>query len=219
MPDLHHEITAQTQGHKIIAGTDEVGRGPLAGPVTAAAVIIPEDINPAIKAHLLAHANDSKKLSPTKREDLADIIKTHCPHSIISLPPEDIDRLNIRTASLTAMTQALSTLPQKPHFALIDGNATPPHLTIPSQTIIKGDSISLSIACASILAKTTRDAIMATLHQQYPAYNWAKNKGYPSPEHLQALHTHGVTPHHRTSFAPVAKQLNKANKKEQKTVA
>lgn len=211
MPTLHHEETAEKNNHTV-AGTDEVGRGPLAGPVTAAAVIIPQTLNPAIKSHLLAHANDSKKLSPQKRDDLFDIIQTHCPHSIVNLSPADIDRLNIRTASLTAMTRAIENLPTPATFALIDGNATPKGLKIPSQTIIKGDSISLSIACASILAKVTRDRLMDDLHTQFPAYNWAKNKGYPTRDHLNALKTHGITPHHRKTFSPVAKIIQNTQK-------
>jgi len=177
MPNLSHE---EAQNNHTVAGTDEVGRGPLAGPVTAAAVIIPHTINPAIKAHLLTHANDSKKLSPQKRDDLFTIIQTHCPHAIVHVTEAEIDTLNIRTASLTAMTRALNALPTPATFVLIDGNATPKDLKIPSETIIKGDTISLSIACASILAKVTRDRLMADLDKQFPHYNWAKNKGYPT---------------------------------------
>lgn len=207
MPNLNHETHAKQQGFSVICGTDEVGRGPLSGPVTAAAVIIPADLPSPILNHLLAHANDSKKLSPSKRQDLMSIIQTHCPYAVVNVSPEEIDTLNIRTASLTGMTRAIANLPQKADFALIDGNATPKDLTIPSQTIIKGDTHSLSIACASIIAKETRDALMQTLHKQYPAYNWAKNMGYPTPEHLAALQEFGATPHHRKSFAPVQKSI------------
>lgn len=195
-PDLSFETAARARGARLVAGVDEVGRGPLAGPVTAAAVILPE-------AGLPDGLNDSKKLTPARREVLAAWIAAHCDCAVVHVDVEEIERLNILRASHLAMCRALSALRQRPCLALIDGNRLPEGLDFPGETIVKGDALSLSIAAASILAKVARDRLMVDLAQQHPGYGWEANAGYPTPAHLQALLDLGVTPHHRRSFAPV----------------
>lgn len=180
----------------LVAGVDEVGRGPLAGPVTAAAVILdPDNIPDGL--------NDSKKLSAKKREALFDILNEVAQVSLGWASVEEIDKINIRNASLLAMTRAIEGLPQAPSHALIDGNVIPTGLACPATALIKGDGRSVSIAAASIIAKVTRDRLMVALAQQHPGYGWEKNAGYPSKAHIQALQDIGVTPHHRHSFKPV----------------
>ena len=180
----------------LVAGVDEVGRGPLAGPVTAAAVILdPDNIPDGL--------NDSKKLSAKKREALFDILNEVAQVSLGWASVEEIDKINIRNASLLAMTRAVEGLPQAPSHALIDGNVIPTGLPCPATALIKGDGRSVSIAAASIIAKVTRDRLMVALAQQHPGYGWEKNAGYPSKAHIQALQDIGVTPHHRHSFKPV----------------
>lgn len=195
-PDFTYEEAALDQGYHAVAGIDEVGRGPLAGPVTAAAVILdPKNIPEGL--------NDSKKLSAKKRAALAVQIHEVAHVSIVHVDVAEIDELNILQASLVAMERAAAGLPTKPDFALIDGNKTPRNLCCPSQTVVKGDGKSLSIAAASIVAKEARDTLMVDLAQQFPGYGWEKNAGYPSKQHKQALLDLGVTPHHRRSFKPV----------------
>lgn len=186
------------QGYRLIAGVDEAGRGPLAGPVVAAACILPLELE-------IDGLNDSKKLTPKKRAELFTFLTNHpeVQFGIAECSPLEIDQLNILQASLEAMKRALLQL-EIVHYALIDGNKCP-NLDIPCQAIVKGDSRSPSIAAASILAKETRDAKMLKYHEQYPQYNFAKHKGYPTKEHLEALMLHGPTPIHRRSFAPVNK--------------
>lgn len=196
LPDLVYETDARLAGYQRIAGIDEVGRGPLAGPVTAAAVVLDIDNYPT-------GLNDSKKLSPKRREELAVKIRQVSDWAIAHVWIEEIDRLNIHYASLTAMHRAITALPVPPEFVLIDGNVLPKELPMPGQAIVKGDSLSLSIAAASILAKTARDQIMVDLAQQFPGYGWEKNAGYPTAEHKRALLTLGITPYHRRSYAPV----------------
>lgn len=179
-----------------VAGVDEVGRGPLAGPVMAAAVVLDAD-------HIPPGLNDSKKLSEQRRQELAELLHACAEVSVGIATVEEIDRINILQASLLAMTRAIAGLKTPPDHALIDGKFTPAGLRIPATPIIKGDGISLSIAAASIVAKTCRDASMCALAQQYPGYGWDKNAGYPTPAHKQALLDLGVTPHHRRSFKPV----------------
>lgn len=196
VPDFSFEAAALSRGHTIIAGVDEVGRGPLAGPVTAAAVILnPDDIPSGL--------NDSKTLSAKKREALWDEIHTKAEVSIAHASVEEIDELNILRASHVAMVRAAEGLNTRPGHLLIDGNQTPRGLTLSSETIVKGDARSLSIAAASIVAKIARDRIMVDLAQQYPGYGWDTNAGYPSKSHKLALQNLGVTPHHRRSFKPV----------------
>lgn len=203
-PDFTYEQAALDQGYHAVAGIDEVGRGPLAGPVTAAAVILdPNNIPEGL--------NDSKKLSAKKRAALAAQIHASAHVSIVHVEVAEIDALNILQASLVAMERAAAGLPKKPDFALIDGNKTPRNLCCPSQTVVKGDGKSLSIAAASIVAKEARDTLMVDLAQQFPGYGWEKNAGYPSKQHKQALLDLGVTPHHRRSFKPVHNILYQAN--------
>ncbi len=185
----------------LVAGVDEVGRGPLAGPVTAAAVILDP-------ARLPLGIDDSKKLGERARNRLAvEIRASAVAFAVAHASVEEIDALNILQASFLAMRRALAALTPAPGHALIDGNRLPRDLAIPAQALVKGDALSLSIAAASILAKVERDAIMHELSLANPGYGWEKNAGYPSPGHLLALSERGVTPHHRRSFAPVRKML------------
>ncbi len=176
------------------AGCDEAGRGPLAGPVVAAAVILPADYHNEL-------LNDSKQLTERQRDRLrTEIERKAAAWAVAVVEPEEIDRLNILHASTHAMCVAVQQLAMKPDFLLIDGNRFYNETDIPYQCIVKGDAKYMSIAAASILAKTHRDEIMCQLHQQYPLYGWDHNKGYPTAEHYQAIEQHGVTPHHRRSF-------------------
>jgi len=195
-PDFSFEAALIAQGLTRIAGVDEVGRGPLAGPVTAAAVVLDP-------AGLPEGLNDSKALTAKRREALLEAIMNSAEVSIAHASVEEIDEINILRASHLAMERAIAGLPQQPDHVLIDGNLIPRGLTIPAQAIVKGDARSLSIAAASIVAKITRDAIMWDLAQQFPGYGWETNAGYPSKSHRLALQDFGVTPHHRRSFKPV----------------
>ena len=181
-------------GNLIEAGCDEAGRGCLAGPVFAAAVILP----PCYQHELL---NDSKKLSPKQRNFLRQIIeKEAMAYGVASCSPEEIDELNILKASFLAMHRAIDKLKPNPQLLLIDGNRFTPYKTIPHRCLIKGDARYLSIAAASILAKTYRDEYMLELHHRYPDYAWLKNKGYPTMEHKLAIREFGITPYHRKTF-------------------
>ena len=179
-----------------IAGVDEVGRGPWAGPVTACAVVL----DPANIPNGLA---DSKALSAKKRDTLFEPILNSADVGIAHVSVEDIDRMNILQASLLAMKLALEQLQCPADFALIDGNKTPPNLPMPSECLIKGDARCLSIAAASIVAKVTRDRMMVSLAQQFPHYGWETNAGYGTKVHQEGLKKHGVTQHHRRSFKPI----------------
>ena len=178
-----------------VAGVDEVGRGPLAGPVTAAAVVL----DPAAIPEGL---NDSKKLTARRRTELLEHLLASAEVSLGWASVAEIDALNIRNATFLAMTRALAGLAPVDH-ALVDGNALPPDLPCPATAIVKGDGKSLSIAAASIAAKVGRDAHMMALSRQFPGYGWERNAGYPTADHRQALLDLGVTPHHRRSFKPV----------------
>jgi len=195
-PDFSVESTLHAQGFARIAGVDEVGRGPLCGPVTAAAVML----DPTRIPHGLA---DSKQLTAARRSQLAVEILATAECCVAHASVAEIDALNILQASHLAMIRALAGLKIAPDFALIDGNRMPRNLPVAGQTIIKGDALSLSIAAASIIAKVARDALMVDLAQQHPGYGWEKNAGYPTKDHLAALQNLGVTPHHRRSFRPV----------------
>lgn len=199
MPTLLYEIEHGRNKGVLIAGTDEAGRGPLAGPVVAAAVIIPE----AFPEKLAKAINDSKQISEKKREQLFPHILECCVHGIAECSAQEIDKINILQASLLAMKRAVLQLSTQPSFILVDGNKSPNIPNMKNIPIVKGDSKSLSIAAASILAKVTRDRLMKQLHDAHPHYGWAHNAGYPTAEHLAALQTHGITPHHRQSFGPV----------------
>jgi len=195
-PDFSFEEAAFAKGFALVAGVDEVGRGPLAGPVCAAAVILdPQNIPDGL--------NDSKKLTAKKRDTLFDEIMARADVSLAEATVAEIDTHNILRASHIAMVRAIAGLSQTADHALIDGNMVPRDLTIPAQTIIKGDGRSLSIAAASIVAKVWRDRHMVDLAQQYPHYGWEKNAGYPTAQHKLGLEQHGVTPHHRRSFKPI----------------
>jgi ribonuclease HII len=198
LPDLHFETAAHLRGFIRVAGIDEVGRGPLAGPVTAAAVILdPKRIPVGLR--------DSKELSKARREALHAEILQSSKVSISHASVEEIDDLNILQASMLAMERAAAGLDADYH--LIDGNRIPSALIGRAEWIVKGDAKSLSISAASIVAKVTRDRIMVDLAQQHPGYGWDRNAGYPTPEHLNALRKLGVTPAHRRSFSPVHKML------------
>ena len=195
-PDFSFEDALIAQGLTRIAGVDEVGRGPLAGPVTAAAVVLDP-------AELPEGLNDSKVLTAKRREALLEAIMTSAEVSIAHASVAEIDDLNILRASHLAMERAIAGLARPPDHVLIDGNLIPRGLALPATAIVKGDARSLSIAAASIVAKITRDAIMWDLAQQFPGYGWETNAGYPSKSHRSALQDLGVTPHHRRSFKPV----------------
>lgn len=199
-PDFSLEQAAFARGFHRIAGVDEVGRGPLCGPVTAAAVILDPDNIPE-------GLNDSKKLTAKRREALYDILLDVAEVSIAHASVEEIDQLNILRASHLAMERAVAGLPRPPDHLLIDGNKIPQGLTCSAQAVVKGDAKSVSIAAASIMAKICRDRLMVDLAQHYPGYGWEKNAGYPTAAHLKALQQLGVTPHHRRSFKPVYKML------------
>ncbi|WP_138471677.1 ribonuclease HII [Poseidonocella sp. HB161398] len=183
-----------------IAGVDEVGRGPLAGPVTAAAV----RLDPA---RVPAGLNDSKALKPAQRETLAAAILEVADVCIAHASVEEIDEINILQATYLAMRRAVAGLAQPPEQLLIDGNRVPPGLPCPAVPLVKGDAKSLSVAAASIVAKVARDRIMADLAAEFPGYGWERNAGYPTKAHVVALKSLGITPYHRRSFAPVHKIL------------
>lgn len=196
LPDFSFEDAARDRGHLRIAGLDEVGRGPLAGPVVAAAVVLDP-------ARLPAGLNDSKKLTLGRREALFSQIMDSADVSIAQASVAEIDSHNILRASHLAMLRAIAGLATPPDHVLIDGNMVPRGLTLSCETIVKGDARSLSIAAASIVAKVWRDRHMVDLAQQFPGYGWDANAGYPTPAHKSALVSLGVTPHHRRSFKPV----------------
>ncbi len=190
---LLFENEAHNRGYKFVCGIDEAGRGPLAGPVCAAAVILPDNL-------IIGGVNDSKKLTEKKREELYDvIIEKSVAYSIAFATVEEIERVNILNATMSAMQRAVQNLDVKADFAMIDGNRSPA-LDIPSQCIIKGDSRSMSIACASILAKVTRDRLMLEYAQKYPQYFFEKHKGYGTKLHTDMILQHGVCEIHRPSF-------------------
>lgn len=183
------------------AGTDEAGRGCLAGPVTAAAVILPQDFG-----HQLL--NDSKQLSETKRDLLRPILEEQAvSYAVCHVFQDEIDKVNILNASFLAMHRALDNLKKNPSFILVDGNRFKPYPNIDHKCIIKGDAIYKSIAAASILAKTYRDEYMSVIHEEFPMFNWKKNKGYPTKEHRDAIRQYGLTKYHRKSFRQLPEQL------------
>lgn len=193
MPTYEFEDEKYAVGYTAVCGCDEAGRGPLCGPVVAAAVILPRGL-------IIEGLNDSKKLSEKKREALYDIIKEKAlAYAIAEATPREIDKINILNASMLAMRRAVDALPVKADFALIDGNCSR-GFEIPTETVVKGDAKSYSIAAASILAKVTRDRGCIELDRKYPEYNIAKHKGYPTKEHMDAVKKYGPSPIHRRSF-------------------
>ena len=182
-------------------GTDEAGRGCLAGPVTAAAVILPVDFENKI-------LNDSKQLSEKVREKLKPIIEDQAiSFAVTHLEPLVIDEINILNASIKAMQESILKLNPKPEYIIVDGNRFKPVLDIPHSCIVKGDAKFMSIAAASVLAKTYRDEYMNRIHEEFPMYNWKQNKGYPTQEHREAIRKYGVTKYHRMSFRLLPEQL------------
>ena len=193
MPDYSLEAELHAKGYSLVCGVDEAGRGPLCGPVFAAACILPEGL-------YIEGLNDSKKLTEKKREKLFDIIKDEAvAYCIASASVEEIDELNILEADLLAMRRAIDGLAVKADFALIDGNIAR-DFQIPAAAIVKGDATSMSIAAASVLAKVARDRICADLDRDYPEYGIAKHKGYGTKEHMEALRKYGPSPIHRKKF-------------------
>lgn len=194
MPDYEFEKAAALSGFSCICGVDEAGRGPLAGPVCAAAVILPEGA-------VIEGLDDSKKLTEKKRERLYDIIKqTAVAYSVAYGTLEEIETVNILEATYLAMNRAIEGLTVKPDFALIDGNRIPRGIKIPCETIVKGDSKSMSVAAASVLAKVTRDRLMLEYDKKYPEYNFKKHKGYGTREHTELIKQYGPCEIHRLSF-------------------
>jgi len=194
LPKLHPDL--------IECGTDEAGRGCLAGPVTAAAIILPDNFENKI-------LNDSKKLSTSQRDILRPLLEDSClSYGVTHIFMEEIDTINILNASIRAMQKSIQKLSPKPEYILVDGNKFKPVDNIPYSCIIKGDSKYLSIAGASVLAKTYRDEFMNKIHEEFPMYNWKKNKGYPTAEHRDAIRKYGVTKYHRKSFRLLPEQLS-----------
>ncbi len=193
MPDYEYEARAAAKGFTAVCGVDEAGRGPLAGPVCAAAVILPQGL-------VIEGLNDSKKLSEKKREMLYDkVVENALAWSVAFASEAEIDEINILQATFLAMKRAVEGLSVKADYALIDGNRMPP-LGIDGETVIKGDSLSMSIAAASIIAKVTRDRLMLEIDKEYPQYLFSQHKGYGTALHYEMLEKHGISPVHRRSF-------------------
>lgn len=197
-------MSLEQQAGGIVCGIDEAGRGPIAGPVVAAAVVLPAETG--IPEDIFRTINDSKKLGIQSRTKLAALLQEHVPFGIGITDVPEIDRMNIHNATLLAMQRAMDNMTRSfsilPGLALIDGKFVP-ELTCRARAVIGGDGISLSIAAASIIAKVHRDGIMRALAQEFCHYGWETNAGYPTKAHKAALQQHGITPHHRTSYAPV----------------
>lgn len=194
-------LTLNFSGFKLEAGTDEAGRGCLAGPVVASAVILPEDFSHPF-------LNDSKQLSEKKRNELRPYIEENAlAWAVAFIHNEEVDKLNVLQASITGMHRAIEQLKIAPEFIIVDGNKFRKYKEIPHETIVKGDAKFMSIASASILAKTYRDEFMKKISEEFPDYNWAKNKGYPTKEHRNAIREFGATKFHRKSFKLLPEQL------------
>ncbi len=207
MLGLDKENTLFSCGHKTICGLDEAGRGPLAGPVVAAAVSLdPETCSSLASQKLLEYIKDSKKLTAKKRDELFDFIQNNfCEVGIGICGHETIDRINILEATFLAMKKAISALKQKPEFAMLDGKFMIPNSSLKQEAVIKGDDLVLSIAAASIIAKVARDRMMDEFHQQYPMYGFDQHRGYGTKLHMEAIASYGPCPIHRKSFGPIAK--------------
>jgi ribonuclease HII len=206
MPSFRHETRCVEAGAVRVAGIDEVGRGPLAGPVVAAIAVIDRGV---AKRKLLRLIDDSKKLSLEEREEAyeAMIASGAVRYAVGEASVEEIDSINILQATFLAMRRALQAMTDQPDLVLIDGDRVPPGLGCRAETIVGGDARSYSIAAASIIAKVTRDRYMCLLAESFPGYGWLTNVGYKSPEHLAGLNRLGPTTHHRRSFAPVTRLL------------
>lgn len=206
-PNLKFEWARWQDGVELVAGVDEVGRGPLAGPVAAGAVILPANVRAAGRFRWLGHVNDSKQLTALQREELVDDIREHSLASAVAfIPVEHIDRIGIAEASRQAMLAAVGDLCVRPGHVLIDGFGIKA-CSLPQTAIIDGDAKSLSIACASIIAKVARDRVMQERDAEYPAYGFASNKGYATPTHMRAIQAHGPCDLHRRSFSPVREMV------------
>lgn len=194
-------LKSNFSGLSLEAGTDEAGRGCLSGPVVAAAVILPKDFTHPF-------LNDSKQLSEKKREELRPFIEENAlAFAVYFIWQEEVDRINVLQASITGMHRAINQLKITPEFIIVDGNKFKSYKKIPHKTIVKGDAKYLSIAAASVLAKTYRDEYMAKIHKEYPMYNWQKNKGYPTKEHRNAIREFGATNYHRKTFKLLPEQF------------
>ncbi len=188
-------------GYKLEVGTDEAGRGCLSGPVVASAVILPEDFEHPF-------LNDSKQLSEKKREELRPYIEQNAlAYAVVFVDNEEVDKLNVLQASITAMHRAIDKLSVVPEFIIVDGNKFRPYKEIPHKTIVKGDAKYMSIAAASVLAKTYRDEFMDKIHKEFPQYSWDKNKGYPTKSHREGIKKYGATKYHRKTFKLLPDQL------------
>lgn len=188
-------------GYQFEAGTDEAGRGCLSGPVVAAAVILPLDYHNKL-------LNDSKQLSEAKRKKLRPIIeKDALAYGVSFINEKEVDQLNVLQASITGMQRAISMMSITPEYIIVDGNKFKPYKDVPFETIVKGDAKYLSIAAASVLAKTYRDDFMEKIHKEFPFYNWKNNKGYPTKEHRKAIQEYGITKYHRKTFKLLPSQL------------
>ncbi len=194
MPDLSIEARHRAAGRITVAGCDEAGRGCLAGPVVAAAVVLPHDAQ-------IPGLDDSKKLTPAQREALVPVIERLAVSvGVGQCSPAEVDELNVLWAAMEAMKRAAAALAVAPDVLLIDGNRAIPDAPCRQETVVRGDGISLSIAAASVIAKVARDRIMTALDADFPAYGWAQHKGYPTAQHYAALRAHGPSPHHRLTF-------------------
>ncbi|WP_103864463.1 ribonuclease HII [Aquimarina sp. I32.4] len=194
-------LTLQLNPDILECGTDEAGRGCLAGPVTAAAIILPDDFSNDI-------LNDSKQLSEAKRNTLKPLLEDCAlTYGVTHIFMDKIDKINILNASILAMQRAIKQLNPEPAHIIVDGNRFKPYHNIPHTCVIKGDGKYLNIAAASVLAKTYRDEFMEKIHEEFPMYNWKKNKGYPTVEHREAIRKHGITKYHRKSFRLLPEQL------------
>lgn len=205
IPTLSEEIRAWRAGYRLVAGVDEVGRGPIAGPVVAAAVIL----DPERARAWWSDLRDSKQLPPKERERLAALIMDECAWAVGIATHEEIDAQGIVEATRLAMCRALLALPEPPSFVITDA-VNLPQAGLPQRALTHGDALSASVAAASIVAKVRRDALMRVEHETWPAYGFERNKGYGTAEHLRALAEHGVCPIHRRTFAPVAARLEGA---------
>lgn len=194
-------LKLKIHAHLLECGTDEAGRGCLAGPVTAAAVVLPDDFSHPFLI-------DSKQLSEKKRMALREIIEAEAvSFGVTHVQMDEIDQLNILNASILGMHRSIEQLSKTPEFIAIDGNRFKPYFKVPYECVVKGDGKYLHIAAASILAKTYRDAYMEKLHEEFPMYNWKQNKGYPTAEHREAIRKFGPSPYHRKSFRLLPEQL------------